>query len=152
MLNYCKEYFTDRALKDVFVLTCDRMRKYEGNWHLERKFIFPAHIFLESENEEILLKEFKKCGRIAGQKARLLRISREEEEFLKRLCGEERHLEMSRGIIRDGITRVTEGPLRGMEGWIRKIDRHKRLARVGMKEEPDFSYVLAGLEITEKLV
>ena len=37
---------------------------------------------------------------------------------------------MSRGIIREGNAQVTDGPLKGMENRIRRIDRHKRLAKI----------------------
>ena len=75
---------------------------------------------------------------------------------------------MSHGVIKDGITRITEGPLKGMEQRIGRIDRHKRLAKLlltvnrdqrrGKKQDPqeigeqDFRYITAGLEITEKNV
>ena len=35
---------------------------------------------------------------------------------------------MSTGYIKDGTTYVTQGPLQGREKFIRRIDRHKRLA------------------------
>ena len=44
--------------------------------------------------------------------------------------GTEHYVPMSRGIIRDGVTIVTEGPLVGNEARIRKIDRHRRLAKI----------------------
>lgn len=37
-------------------------------------------------------------------------------------------ISMSTGYIKDGTTHVTQGPLQGREKFIRRIDRHKRLA------------------------
>ena len=68
--------------------TYERMRRYEGGWHLERKLMFPANIFLESEEEELLKQEIKKYCSFTGRKIQMKSISIEEEKFLKKLCGE----------------------------------------------------------------
>lgn len=173
LLTICRENLPKKVLHGAFVLTYDKMRRYEGVWHLERKLLFPECIFLESEQEEALTKELMRCGYFAGiteQKDCLIPVGREEKEFLRRLCGKERHLGMSRGIICKGVPQITEGPLKGMENRILRIDRHKRLARVEIAGKPDVSvclkqrmeagtkmkseyrYIPAGLEITGKVV
>jgi transcriptional antiterminator NusG len=173
LLTICRENLPKKVLHGAFVLTYDKMRRYEGVWHLERKLLFPECIFLESGQEEALLKELMQgayFGNIIEGKSRLLQVGQNEENLLRRLCGKQCHLEMSKGIICKGVTRITEGPLKGMENRILRIDRHKRLARVeitgkpnesfyyeqkmesGMKMKPEYRYIPAGLEITEKVV
>ncbi len=152
MMTLCKHTLSPYAVQSVFVFTYDRQHRYKGAWHLERKLLFPAHVFLESENEKILLKELRKCGVTAKQGNRLIQMDNEEEQFLKILCGKEHHLQMSRGIICKGVTHITEGPLKGMENRICKIDRHKRLARITMTMRQDCTLLHAGLEITEKVI
>ena len=131
-------------LKDAFVFTCDRMRRYEGAWHLERLLLFPGTVFLESQDGELLRSELECHPEICqafGMKngSALCAVDPETEGFLKDLYGASHHFRMSRGYIRDGKTFVTEGPLRGKESLIRKIDRHKRVARVRMSEkEPTY--------------
>ncbi len=127
-------------LQDAFVFTCDRMRRYEGAWHLERQLLFPGVLFLESQDGERLRKELEYCQKIRpvlgfGRGSWLYAVNPETEGFLNSLCGASHHFRMSRGYIRDGKTYVTEGPLRGRESLIRKIDRHKRIAQVRMSEE-----------------
>ena len=51
-LESCRRYLSDMALKDAFVLTYDRMCRYQGEWHTERKLIFPANVMLESKDEK----------------------------------------------------------------------------------------------------
>ena len=148
----CRKYLSDTAAKDVFVLTYDRMRRYEGAWHMERRLLLPSYVFLESENEEFLSEELQKCTVFTGRKKRLFRIDKEEEVFLRKLCGENHHLKMSRGVIYKGRTQIMEGPLKGMENRIRRIDRHKKLAGVKVIIKPDCHLIPAGLEITEKAV
>ena len=146
----CREDLSAIAVKDVFVPTYDCMRRYGGAWHREKRRLFPSYVFLDSENEELLLEEFRKSTVTAGRKKCMFSIGREEEEFLKKLCGESHHLNMSRGVIRKGSTQIMEGPLKGMESRIRRIDRHKRLARVEIMMRRGCHTFPAGLEITEK--
>ena len=55
-------------------------------------------------------------------------LSEEEVRFLTQFGKEEHIVEMSRGIVENDRVIVMEGPLKGNEGLIRKIDRHKRKA------------------------
>lgn len=114
--------------------------------------MFPDYVFLESEDGERLAREFKQYRSflmILGEKETLIPIGREEETFLRGLCGRSHHSAMSKGYIRNGRTHVTEGPLKGKERLIRKIDRHKRLARLEMPGS--LRDVNVGLEIYEKV-
>ncbi len=154
ILTICRKNLSSEALSGIFILTYDRMRKYEGVWHLERQILFPGSVFLENGNEKLLCKELGQCSGIDGQENRLIRLGEAEENFLKGLCGEEHHLEMSRGVIRKGVPKITEGPLRGRESMICRIDRHKRLAKVRLDWQDrmeELCFISAGLEITEKM-
>ena len=82
--------------------------------------------------------------------SQLVPVRPEEESFLKGICGTGHHFGMSRGYIREGQTFVTEGPLQGKEHLIRRIDRHKRIARVGTPGEDRAREVQVGLEIVTK--
>lgn len=126
---------TGNALKDAFVLTYDRMLRYEGSWHVERQKLFPDYVFLESGDEKQFVREiaeYQEVFHVLGDDDGPIPLEPEEERFLEKLCGPGRHFGMSRGYILDGQTHVTEGPLLGRENLICRIDRHKRLARVAM--------------------
>ena len=114
--------------------------------------MFPSYVLLESENEECLIKELRECGKTEGFGKYLARMNMEEEKFLKGLYGGGHHLKMSRGILFKGAARITEGPLKGMESQICKIDRHKRLASLRTLEGRNIKYIPAGLEIVEKTI
>jgi transcriptional antiterminator NusG len=114
--------------------------------------MFPDYVFLESEDGERLAKEleqYRKVLTVLGGQGVLTPVHTEEELFLRELCGKDHHSEMSRGYIRNGHTCVTEGPLQGNERMIRKIDRHKRLAR--LKIPGSSRGVNVGLEIYDKV-
>ncbi len=150
-VDSCKEYFSDTALLNAFILTYDRMRRYQGAWHLEKEPLFPANVLLETENEDILRDELKQRKGVSSQGQVIQRMDLEEEKFLRFLCGRTGHLAMSRGVIRNGVMQVTEGPLKGIEEQICKIDRHKRLARIQTTGQ-NIRYIPAGLEIIEKSI
>lgn len=107
---------------------------------------------LESENETALRDELAQYKGSAIHAQTVLKINPKEEKFLRILCGRRNHIRMSKGVICNGITQVTEGPLKGREAQICKIDRHKRLAKLRMQGEQNTRYIPAGLEIVEKSI
>lgn len=178
-VHLCRKHLSKSAAKEVFVLTYDRMRRYKGVWHTEKKLLFPSYIFCESENGTLLSGELCESrmepfldklpgeGKSAEKSVRLICLNQEEEQFLRFLYGDNHHLKMSKGVIRQGIPKVTAGPLKGMEQRICRIDRHKRLARLTMPmewyhdrsckshqslQEQNLGFITAGLEIIEKSI
>ena len=59
-------------------------------------------------------------------------ITKQEEEYLTALISKNQTVGISSGIIINDKVVVKSGPLVGMEGIIKKIDRHKRLAYIDM--------------------
>lgn len=113
-----------------------------------KELLLPGVIFIECKTRNPLDKKD-----MLHLNMNIELLNPETEEFLVELGGTEHHVLMSRGIIQNGMTVVTEGPLKGKEACIRKIDRHKRLARL----EVPLSYPLCrheevwiGLEIISK--
>ena len=123
----------------AFLFTFEQMKRYEGSWHSLHAPLFPGMFFLESETDYI------PCDQ------EVIAVDKETETFLRRLGGAEHYVPISRGIIRDGVTIVKEGPLVGNETRIRKIDRHRRLAKIeGPSELWKNEGFWIGLEITSK--
>lgn len=159
IMDACRKRIPRETMQDIFVFTYDRLRRYEGEWHMETKLMFPDYVFLETEDIQRLSEElepYREFVQVLEGSDMLWRVCPQEERFLRRLCGNGHHLSMSRGYIMDGRTYVTRGPLKGLERQIRKIDRHKRIARI---EAPEVSGedasdlrlpVVAGPEIVSK--
>ena len=83
--------------------TYDRMKRYQGQWHVEQGIAFPDIIFLESEDPETLEQELHdKCP-----DSRMIRLSSEQKGLFAQLFGEEKHMPLSKGHIRQGQTCVT---------------------------------------------
>ena len=101
----CRNYFDSPALEDAFVFTYDRMRRYEGAWHLETCLLFPGYVFLESSQGEWLEKEWKRIPSmwpLLERDSQLVPVRPEEESFLKGICGTGHHFGMSGDISGKG--------------------------------------------------
>ena len=152
ILESCRQEIDSRILCDAFLFTYDRMKRYDGSWHVEKKQMFPQYVFLETKDGRALLAHFKFSSAFPAAEAKenLKKISSEEERFLQSLYNTGHHLPMSEGYIRDGQTHVTCGPLVGWERQIKKIDRHKRLAKLAFPGNDFVTMIPAGLEIKSK--
>lgn len=153
IMESCRKNISEQVLHDIFMFTCERMRRYEGHWHTETSLMFPNYIFMETDRPEMLsktLQPYRSFVQVLENDRLLLCLDPEEEEFLRDLCGREHHLAMSQGYIQNGITHISHGPLVGRERQISRIDRHKRLANIASPMLGIAGMVQAGLEITSK--
>lgn len=80
----------------------------------------------------------------------IMPISEKEEDVIRRLINKEHIVEMSRGYIKGDKVVVEEGPLVGLEGIIKQINRHKRTAKIELQLEDKTINVIVGLEIVSK--
>ena len=148
--DFVKEYqkpVNGNNLQEVLHFQYQCMMRYGGRWHLERKAILPGYIFL-SGSEALVLK--RQAGEVEGEEKRKASLRPCGIPYLKTLCPAGNLVELSKGIIKDGKVIVTSGPLRGKEQLIRKIDRHKRTAEIGIPLEGREQRVTVGLEIYDK--
>lgn len=124
------------VLDECFIFYREEMKKYLGEWHKEEKILFPGYLFMGTDQPTELFDTLKKMPvptRPLGDKDTLVPLTASEAELMKKLGGEKHVVKMSQGVIENGRTQITEGPMIGMEKYIRKIDRHKRRAVIEMK-------------------
>ncbi len=133
-----------------FRFTIERMRHYHGAWHSVTATLFPNFLFLDCEAD--MAEKLKEEG------LPLVSIPEELSGLLYDLCDKEHHIPMSKGVIRNGLAHVTEGPLTGHDNRIVRIDRHKRMAWLKVSGDTPKSFakdstsvLVAGLEITERV-
>jgi len=139
---------------DFRLIFYELKRKYRGEWHSEKKLMFPGYVFAVTDSYEELkekLKEVPYFTKMIGTGKEIVPISREEELTLKRLSGDTETVPMSTGIIEGDRVIITEGNLKGLESSIRKIDRHKRKAWIEIDILGETRLVEAGLEIVRKI-
>lgn len=153
-IEKCQELVETGDLQEIVCFRYQRMMRYGGSWHLERKTLLPGYIFLFG-TEKVILRRQKRAGAYRGRQGRgqadaEILLYPCEISYLKMLCSDGDLIEMSRGIIKKGVLVVTEGPLKGREALIRKIDRHKRTAELCIPINGKDVEVTVGLEIYQK--
>lgn len=149
----CENIIDNSILEKSFIPKYEQERKYQGEWHTELKVLFPGYVFLVSGEKEKLFFELKRIiglTKLLGTGETIVPLTDEEISFLLRLGGEEQNVKMSEGIIENDRVVVLSGPLKGNEGLIRKIDRHKRKAWLEIEMFGRMVEMQVGLEVVGK--
>lgn len=148
----CRERVADEG-EDVFVPLAERWTKIRGERTLITSRLFPGYVFIETEKIEDF---YKRLNRIYAM-TKVLRtgdemtpIQKEEEEYLRKLGGQEHVVKYSEGYIEGDKLVVTSGPLKDFEGRIKKILRHKRLVVMDVPLLGHTVEVTLGLGVVEK--
>lgn len=149
----CIRMIDGEILEQCFIPSYEEKKRYRGTWHTGKRTLFPGYVFMVSGRLDDLYKELKKViglTKLLGTGEEIVPLSEAETALLERIGAGERPLEISTGLIENGAVIVTEGPLRGMEGCIRRIDRHKRKAWLEIDMFGRTMEMEVGLEIIEK--
>lgn len=151
----CEARIPEDILEKCFIFYYEEKKRINGKWTTQKKTLYPGYLFVVTEELETLHEELKHVEgltKLIGTGETIVPLSQDEIDFLKRFAGENQVVEMSEGIIEQSKVIVTSGPLAGMEGFIRKIDRHKRKAYLEIPMFGRIQNVQVGLEIVAKTV
>ena len=143
-----------RCYTDCFVPYYEEKKKYQGTWHIDKRLLFPGYVFMVSGQLTQLytgLRKIPGMTKLLGTGEEIVPLTEEEVALLKKMGASEKTLALSQGIIENGVVTITEGPLEGREGCIRKIDRHKRKVWLEIKMFGRTIEMEAGLEIVKKI-
>lgn len=150
----CNKKIPDTIMERCFIPYYEEKKKQNGSWNTLQKILFPGYIFMITEDVEKLffhLKTIEGMTKLIGAGNDIIPLTEEEIIFLQRLGGDEQIVSMSEGIIEGTQVTIISGPLKGMEGLIQKIDRHKRKAWLELEMFGKMQQVEVGLEITRKV-
>lgn len=145
-MEKCPGLVASGKMDEIVCFQYQRMMRYGGRWHLEKRTVLPGYVFLAGT--DMMMSE--KTGNKAGGMKPDISLIPCEAPYLKKLCQDGILIGMSRGIIKNGVPIVTSGPLKGRERLIQRIDRHKRTAEIEIPFAGDRKQVTVGLEIYEK--
>ena len=130
-------------------------RKYKGTWRREEKLLFPGYLFIRTEEINRFqheLKRFPEMTKLLEHDGKMNPLTREEEFILDAYYRKGDCVRMSYGVQTENGIQVQEGPLKGRESLIRRVDRHKRRAYVKIELPGKVVNLELGLEIVEKQV
>lgn len=151
----CKKDIEEDVLEKCFLPYYEEKRRVQGEWRTLKKVLFPGYVFAITKDMEKLYQQLKKViglTKLLGTGREIIPLTEKEVAFLVRFGGEDQVVAMSEGIIIGSKVIVNSGPLQGMEGYIRKIDRHKRRAYLEIPFFGRTQNVQVGLEIVEKKI
>ncbi|MEH2955939.1 antiterminator LoaP [Candidatus Merdisoma sp. JLR.KK011] len=153
IIRQCQTVIPKETLEKSFLPCFEEMKRYQGAWHKEQKLLFPGYVFLISGDPEQLYRSLKPViglTKLLKTGDQIISLTEPEIQFLLRFGGTEQLVKMSTGFVEQDQIIILDGPLKGMEGYIKKIDRHRREASL---ELPMFGRILdvkVGLEIIGK--
>lgn len=139
--------------EDFFVPLYERRRHRQGKWIKETRPLFPGYIFFKTEDAadlQIRLMKINAFKRILKTGDSYTPISPDEERFIRSLIGDDYVAVQSVGVIEGDNIIVMQGPLRGLEGSIVKVDRHKRIAIIKTDFMGGAREIKVGLEVVDK--
>lgn len=128
-------------------------KKFKGEWQEVQSVLFPGYLFVVAEDITefaaalVAVPEFTKMLKADNE---IVPIYPEEEAVLTRLVDQDEIVKMSEGMIENDRVIIFDGPLKGMEGTIKRINRHKRIAVLQIELFERVIQVMVGLEIVEK--
>jgi transcriptional antiterminator NusG len=143
-----------QILEKGFVPLYEQKKRYQGQWHVEEKILFPGYVFLITDQIDNLVQELSRilgASNILKTGDEIVPLSEQEVDLMQRMGRKEQKIEMSIGIIENDKVQITSGPLVGMEGLIKKINRHKRIAWLSLEMFGGATDFQVGLEIIKKV-
>ena len=149
----CERVIEKAVLERCFIPHYQQKKRFQGKWHIQEKILFPGYVFLIARNVELVREKLQKViglTKLIGTGDEIIPLTDQETALLLRMGGEEQVVEISVGVIEKDKVKIQEGPLVGMEGLIKKIDRHKRLAYLEVEMLGRTTTVKLGLEIVAK--
>jgi transcriptional antiterminator NusG len=120
------------GLQECFVLEYETQIKFRGQWVTRIKSLFPGYVFVVTDDVDALHNRLRKIPlytKILGTDAGFVPLSDSESEWISAFTdADNRTIAMSEGIMEGDEIIILSGPLMNRTGWIKKINRRKRLA------------------------
>lgn len=151
---------TEGILESCFVPVRKLRKKFHGVWHEVKEKLFPGYVFIISGQPQSLYEELKRIPALTKLLGRceeyFTPLSEADVQMMKKLLDEmrddgNREVEISKIAVEDGNRiRILSQPLANLEGQIKAINLHKRIAEVEMEFMGNRAVVHLGVEIVEK--
>lgn len=145
--------------EDIFMPVTERIRKIDGTWQHVLIPMFTGYLFITSDNpvelygrlHAVLGKAIFKYVKLIRNDEYIVPLSDEEEKLVTELSDKDHVIKASLGYIKGDTLIVTDGPLKGHEGQVVKIDRHKRIAILEAEFLGEKRHITVGLEVVKKI-
>ena len=152
MVDKCKKI--TKPGEDVFTIEAERQVRVKGEWTTKRFPAFQKYFFVETDDPDdfrIRLYDVKGITKMLCVGDVPVPIYPEEEEFLRKLGGEN-HMIGKSLVYKEGdkIT-VTEGPLSDTEGIVKWTDKRQHLIGIAVKMFGDERIIKLSADYIDKV-
>lgn len=118
------------------------------------KLLFPGYVFVNADMNDELYYKMSKVLRLGvflkeGEKAAF--VKEEEMKIILSLIKNSDLIDISKGIMEGDKVKIIEGPLKGYDGFIKKIDKRKKRAKIMLSIGGESKSVDLAIEIVENI-
>ena len=134
-------------------------KKFRGEWREVQEKLLPGYVFITSVRVQELYQKLKNMPaftRILGKdREQFIPLPKHEVEWLRRMTGsttlgQNTEVQLSQvSVSENDIVTILSGPLKDMEGCIKKIDLHRRIAKVEVDFMNRKTVIHLGIEMVE---
>ena len=133
-------------------------KKFRGEWKEVHEKLLPGYVFITSDHVQELYQELKNVPaftRMLGKdREQFIPLAECEVDWLKRMIkspGQNMEVQLSQvSVSENDVVTILSGPLKDMEGCIKKIDLHRRIAKVEVDFMNRKTVIHLGIEMVEK--
>ena len=136
-------------------------KKFHGEWMDKYEKLMPGYVFINSENAEELymaLKNIPMLTKFLGWNLEYVTaLTEQETKWLEILVSSSKdgkvigEVSLSQIELNDNDEiKILSGPLQNMEGMIKRINLHKRIAEVEVEFMGRMTVIHLGIEMVEK--
>lgn len=133
-------------------------KKLRGEWRELHEKLLPGYVFVVSDSIKELYQELRHVPaftRVLGKDdEQFIPLPEHEVEWLTQImqtAGDGMEVELSQvAVSEDDVVTILSGPLKNMEGYIRKIDLHRRIAKVEVDFMNRKTVIHLGIEMVKK--
>lgn len=150
----------DADLSMPFIPILETLFKTKGLVKKEYQPLFPGYVFIESVLPSMdflncinkIIHSFEDIFKILKYgDSNEIALQEHEKNMLLRLSNDNHCIESSSGFIVGNKVYINDGPLKGFESIIKKIDRHKRQAIIELEFMGELRCITLALEILSKI-
>ena len=139
--------------EEVYVPLYEREQIWHGEKRIVTSVLFPGYVFYDtgrgSQDLRQRLRKVWGLTRILGAENKAIPLHEEEVRFIYKLCGKGHVLDVSTAYLEGDKAKVIQGPLRGMDSCIVRVNRKKRTAVIRVKLLGRETDVEVGLDIIQ---
>jgi transcriptional antiterminator NusG len=142
------------SLTDLHSLIPKRIvpEKRNGKFEKALKKLFPGYILVQTKlNDEVYLniKHIPHLIKVLGYETNYSPIDETEIAIILKLINNEGVIDYSKVLIENSMVHVKDGPLKGLEGLIVRLNKHTHRAKIKLNFMGEQRVIEVGIEMLE---